>query len=90
MTGNGTTAYLRRSSTGACAERGSSDEGPTGRGEWVWAVEKGSVARVVARKCAIVGASTTESAGGRLGKRGVADRRGSWTSEGERQTGDRY
>jgi hypothetical protein len=58
--------------------------------EWVWAVKKGPVARVVAGKRAIVGASTMESTGGRLGKRGVADRRGPWTSEGERQTGGRH
>jgi hypothetical protein len=54
--------------------------------EWAWAAEKGSSARVVAGKCVVMGEYTTESAGGRLGKRGVADRRGPWTSEGERQT----
>jgi hypothetical protein len=41
----------------------------------VWATEKGSGAGVVAGKRAVVGASTAESAGGRLGKRGVTDRR---------------
>jgi hypothetical protein len=41
----------------------------------------------VARKRAVVGASMTESADGRLGKRGVADRRGPQTSEGERVNG---
>jgi hypothetical protein len=41
----------------------------------------------VAGKHAVVGASMTESAGGRLGKRGVADRWGPWASEGEWQTG---
>jgi hypothetical protein len=55
--------------------------------EWAWAAEKGSNAEVVAGKRVVVGASTTESAGGRLGKRGVADRRGLQISEGERQTG---
>jgi hypothetical protein len=50
--------------------------------EWAWAAEKGSGAGVVAGKRAAVGASTTESAGRRLGKRGVADRRGPQTSEG--------
>jgi hypothetical protein len=37
------------------------------------------------KKRAVVGASTTESVGGRL-RRGVANRRGPRTSEGERQT----
>jgi hypothetical protein len=41
----------------------------------------------VAEKHVVVDASTTESAGGRLGTRGVADRRGPWISEGERQMG---
>jgi hypothetical protein len=41
----------------------------------------------MAEKRAVMGASTTESAGGRLGKKGVADSRGQQTSEGERQTG---
>jgi hypothetical protein len=41
----------------------------------------------VAEKRAVVGASTTESTGGRLEKRGVADRRGPRTSEGERANG---
>jgi hypothetical protein len=44
-------------------------------------------ARVVAGKRAVVGASTMESADGRLGKRRVADRRGPQTSEGERANG---
>jgi hypothetical protein len=52
---------------------------------WAWAAEKGSGAGVVAEKRAVVGASTTESVGGRL-RRGVANRRGPRTSEGERQT----
>jgi hypothetical protein len=51
---------------------------------WAWAAEKGSGARVVARKHVVMGASTTESVGRRLGKRGVTDRRGPQTSEGER------
>jgi hypothetical protein len=42
---------------------------------------------VVAGKRAVMGASTTESAGGRFGKRGVADRRGPRTSDSERQKG---
>jgi hypothetical protein len=37
----------------------------------------------VAGKRTVVGTSTTKSTGGRLGKRVVADRRGSQTSEGE-------
>jgi hypothetical protein len=44
-------------------------------------------ARDMARKRAVVGVSTTESADGRLGKVEVADRRGSHTSEGERANG---
>jgi hypothetical protein len=43
--------------------------------EWPWAAEKSLGAGVVAGKHAVVGASTTESAGERLGKRGMADRR---------------
>jgi hypothetical protein len=54
--------------------------------EWAWATEKSSGAGVVAEKRAVLGASTTESVGGRLGKRGVADRRGPWINESERQT----
>jgi hypothetical protein len=42
---------------------------------------------VVVRKRTVVGASTMESVDGRLGTRGVADRRGLWNSEGEQQTG---
>jgi hypothetical protein len=56
-----------------------------GVSEWAWATVKGSGAEVVARKRVVMDASTTESAGDRLGKRGVADRRGPRTSEGERQ-----
>jgi hypothetical protein len=41
----------------------------------------------VAGKHVVVGASMTKSAGGRLGKRGVADRRGPQTSEGEQVNG---
>ena len=52
--------------------------------EWAWAAEKGLGAGIVAGKRAVVGASMTESAGGRLGKRGVADRQGPRTREGER------
>jgi hypothetical protein len=37
--------------------------------EWAWAVEKGSGAGVVAGKRTVMGSSTTEGAGGRLGKR---------------------
>jgi hypothetical protein len=55
--------------------------------EWARALEKGSGARVVAEKRAVVGASTTESASGRLGKGAMADRRGPQTSEGERANG---
>jgi hypothetical protein len=44
--------------------------------EWAWAAEKGSGAEVMAGKRAVVGVSMMESAGGRLGKTGVADRRG--------------
>jgi hypothetical protein len=55
--------------------------------EWTWDAEKGSGMEVVAGKRAVVGTSTTESAGRRLGKRGVADRRGPRTSKGEWQTG---
>jgi hypothetical protein len=51
---------------------------------WAWTAEKGSGAGVVARKCTVMGASMTGSAGGMLGKRGVADMRGPRTSEGER------
>jgi hypothetical protein len=40
-----------------------------GVSEWVWAIEKGSGAGVLVGKCAVVGASTTEGVGGRLGKR---------------------
>ena len=58
-----------------------------GASEWAWAAEKGSGPRVVAEKRAVVGTSTTESACGRLGKRGVADKRGPQTSEGERANG---
>jgi hypothetical protein len=36
------------------------------------------------------GRATMESAGRRLGKRGVADRRGPQTSEDERQTGGQH
>jgi hypothetical protein len=54
--------------------------------EWAWAAEKGSGAEVVAEKRAVVGASMTKSAGGRLGERGVADKWGPRTSEGERKT----
>jgi hypothetical protein len=43
--------------------------------ERVWAAEKGSGAGVVAGKRAVMGVSTTESASGRVGKRGVTDRR---------------
>jgi hypothetical protein len=53
-------------------------------GSRAWVAEKGSGARVVARNHVVVGVSTTESEGGRLGKRGVTDRRGPQTSEGER------
>jgi hypothetical protein len=56
--------------------------------EWVWAAEKGSGAGVIDRKRTVVGASTAESAGERLEKRGVADRQGPRTSKGEQQTGD--
>jgi hypothetical protein len=58
--------------------------------EWAWAAEKGSGEGVVAGKRGVVGASTTESVGERLGKRGVADRQGQWTSDGERQTGGQH
>jgi hypothetical protein len=61
-----------------------------GLSEWAWAAEKGSRAGVVDGKRAVVGASTVESAGGRLEKRGVADRRGPRTSKGEQQTGSQH
>jgi hypothetical protein len=41
-----------------------------GVSEWARDGEKGSGARVVARRCAVVGASTTEGAGERLGRGG--------------------
>jgi hypothetical protein len=41
----------------------------------------------VAEKCSVVGASTTESVGKRLGKGAVADRRGPQVSEGKRANG---
>jgi hypothetical protein len=53
----------------------------------VRALEKGSSARVVAGKHTVLGASTMESAGGRLGKGEVADRWGPQTNEGERANG---
>ena len=53
----------------------------------MWATEKGLDVRVVAGKHVVVSASMMESVGGRLGKRGVADRRGPRTSKGEWQTG---
>jgi hypothetical protein len=43
---------------------------------WAWAAEKSLGARVMAGKRVVVVASMTESVGRRLGKRGVADRRG--------------
>jgi hypothetical protein len=55
--------------------------------EWVRAAEKGSGTRVVAGNQAVMGASTMESARGRLGKRRLADRWGTRTSEGERANG---
>ena len=61
------------------ARRARESEGVSGtRGarEWAWAPEKGSGVWDVAEKRAVVGASTMESAGGRLGKGAVADRRG--------------
>ena len=58
--------------------------------EWAWAAEKSSGERVMAGKHAVMGASTTKSVGERLGKRGMADRQGLWTSEGERQTGSQH
>jgi hypothetical protein len=54
--------------------------------EWAWAAEEGSSAEVVVGKHAVVGASMTENAGGRLGKMEVADRQGPRTSEGGQQT----
>jgi hypothetical protein len=42
---------------------------------------------VMAEKRVVMGASTTESVGGRFGKRGVVDRRGPRTSDSERQMG---
>lgn len=50
-------------------------------------LEKGSGTGDVAGKRAVMGASTTESASGALGKGAVADRRGPQTSEDERANG---
>jgi hypothetical protein len=50
----------------------------------VRAPEKGSGVWGSGRETRIMGASTTESVGGRLGKGVVADRRGPQASEGER------
>jgi hypothetical protein len=83
---------LRRSSTGACVERERErkSEGvrlgaKLGEGsEWARTPEKGSSTGDVGGKRAVVGASTMESASGRLGKGAVADRRGPQTNEGER------
>ena len=55
--------------------------------EWVWTPEKGSGAGDVAGERAIVGVSTMESEGRRLGKGAMADRPGPQTSEGERGNG---
>jgi hypothetical protein len=48
---------------------------------------KGSSTRVMAGKRAVVGTFTTESASGRLGKGGVADKQGLETSDGVRVNG---
>jgi hypothetical protein len=58
-----------------------------GASEWAWAPEKSSGAWDVARKHVVVGASTMESTGERLGKGLVADRRGLQASKGERANG---
>jgi hypothetical protein len=55
--------------------------------EWAWAAEKGLGTEVVVGKHVVMGASMTESVGGRLWERGVADRRGPWSNEGEWQIG---
>jgi hypothetical protein len=57
--------------------------------EWAWAAEKGSGAGVVVGKRAVVGASTTEGVGGRLGKRrgltgGVHGQRENSRTDGQR------
>jgi hypothetical protein len=73
----------------ARVERGSSAGRNWVRGasKWAQAPEKGSGAWDMARKHAVVGASTTESAGGRLGKAAVTEKQGPQTSEGERANG---
>jgi hypothetical protein len=55
--------------------------------EWARTLEKGSGAGDVAGIRTVMGASTTASAGGRLGKGAVADRRGPQTSKGQRANG---
>jgi hypothetical protein len=54
-----------------------------GASEWVWAPKKGSGTWGSGRQMRVVGTSTAESAGGRLGKGVIADRRGPQASEGE-------